>query len=199
MFDYIAQALESPGYIVLPDVFPAALITDLLQHVRSLDESRLHPAGIGRDTAHQVNQLIRSDKILWLDEPVYPSELAFLDWIEQLRLVLNRRLFLGLFDYECHYAYYPPGAFYKKHRDAFHGRSSRIVSTVLYLNPQWHEQDGGELLLYEEDKNDAIPVVRVLPHGGSLVLFLSEQFPHEVTPVRQPRYSIAGWFRVNSR
>ncbi|HDX9011350.1 TPA: 2OG-Fe(II) oxygenase, partial [Aeromonas dhakensis] len=37
----------------------------------------------------------------------------------------------------------------------------------------------------------------VSPRGGRLVLFLSEEFPHEVLPANQERYSIAGWFRVN--
>ena len=197
MFERIAQALEGPGYIVLPEVFAPALIADLLQQVSTLDENRLHTAGIGRDAAHQINQQIRSDKILWLDETLHPAVKAYLDWVEQLRQELNRRLFLGLFDYECHYAYYPPGAFYKKHRDAFHGRSSRIVSSVLYLNPHWHERDGGELLLYDQD--DETVVTRVLPLGGSMIMFLSEQFAHEVLPVSRARYSIAGWFRVSGR
>jgi len=31
-----------------------------------------------------------------------------------------------------------------------------------------------------------------------LVIFLSEEFPHEVLPANTHRYSIAGWFRVNN-
>jgi SM-20-related protein len=31
-----------------------------------------------------------------------------------------------------------------------------------------------------------------------LVVFLSEEFPHEVLPTATDRYSIAGWFRVNT-
>jgi SM-20-related protein len=195
MFDRIAQALADSGYIVLPDVFPASLIEGLHKYACALDDSRFKNAGIGRKSAHQVNPLIRSDRIFWLAESRAPILETYFVWIEQLRLALNRRLFLGLFDYECHYAYYAPGAFYKIHRDAFRGCSSRVVSSVLYLNEQWHEQDGGELRLYDQDENTVI--AQVLPYGGSMILFLSERFPHEVMPVRQPRYSIAGWFRVN--
>ena len=83
-----------------------------------------------------------------------------------LRLELNKRLFLGLFDYECHFARYAPGGFYKKHRDAFVGDSNRILSTVLYLNPGWRAEWGGELLMYE-DLNDAV-VARILPRYGNL-------------------------------
>jgi len=38
----------------------------------------------------------------------------------------------------------------------------------------------------------------VLPQLGTLVVFLSEEFPHEVLAAQRDRYSIAGWFRVNS-
>jgi SM-20-related protein len=34
--------------------------------------------------------------------------------LEELRLVMNRRLALGLFEFEAHYALYPPGAGYAR-------------------------------------------------------------------------------------
>jgi len=37
--------------------------------------------------------------------------------IETLRMGLNRALYLGLFDYESHYAIYGAGAGYTKHSD----------------------------------------------------------------------------------
>jgi len=120
--------------------------------------------------------------------------------MEGLRLGLNRRLFMGLFDYESHFAHYPIGAFYKKHRDAFAGQSgnrqpNRVLSTVLYLNSAWQPHEGGELLIYAED-GEAI-IETVVPVYGRLVIFLSEKFPHEVLPATRERKSIAGWFRVN--
>jgi SM-20-related protein len=36
------------------------------------------------------------------------------------------------------------------------------------------------------------------PQGGTLAVFLSEEFPHEVLAANRTRYSIAGWFRVNT-
>jgi SM-20-related protein len=33
---------------------------------------------------------------------------------------------------------------------------------------------------------------------GTLVVFLSDRFPHEVRQASRLRYSIAGWFRVNA-
>ena len=46
------------------------------------------------------------------------------------------------------------------------------------------------------DGNDRVGT-RVTPSFATLVCFLSERFPHEVLPAKRPRYSIAGWYRVN--
>ena len=190
----ISTALATTGYIVLPSVFPDDMLNSVFLHFKSLDDERFHRAGIGREQDHQINQFVRTDEIFWLDKSI-PAVNQFFEWIEELRLGLNRRLFLGLFDYECHYAYYPKGAFYKKHLDAFKWETSRMVTTVLYLNPSWTPEDGGELLIYNKD-NELIE--RVTPNFGKMVVFLSEDFPHEVLPVNKPRYSIAGWYRVNN-
>jgi SM-20-related protein len=70
-----------------------------------------------------------------------------------------------------------------------------VLSLVAYLNPDWQLADGGELLIYEDSSTD--PVVVIQPLHGTVVLFLSEEVPHEVAPALCDRYSIAGWFRVN--
>ena len=193
--DYIAEQLETRGYAVIPAAVPPALVDRLFIELKQLDSAEFKPAGIGRQDDFQVNRFVRSDQICWLQGQ---SEGAggFLDWMEQLRQGLNRRLFLGLFDYEAHFASYPPGAFYKKHLDAFKGQSNRVLSTVFYLNPQWQSNDGGELVIYAEDGESELECVR--PEYGKLVIFLSEVFPHEVRPAQRERYSIAGWFRVNN-
>lgn len=103
---------------------------------------------------------------------------------------------MGLFDYEAHFAHYQPGAFYRRHLDAFRGRTNRVLTTLLYLNPDWQPGDGGELLLYPEQGEGVLE--RVSPRAGTLVIFLSARFPHEVLPAQADRYSIAGWFRVNN-
>lgn len=195
LFDVIAEGLRSRGYIVLPQALPAGLVNELFVHFRDLDADQFRRAGVGTQDNYQLNTFIRTDAIAWLDNSSVVSQ-YYLDWMERLRLELNRRLYLGLFDFECHYAWYPEGAFYKKHHDAFRGQTTRILSTVLYLNPAWCPEDGGELLLYAPENEDTI-IERISPLYGKLVLFLSEEFPHEVLPVNRARYSVAGWFRVN--
>lgn len=195
-YDDIADALTARGYAVLPSALPPALTDALFLHFKSLAGSEFHRAGIGKQVDHQVNTFVRSDAIAWLDGS-HAATADYLDWMEQLRLALNRRLFLGLFDFECHYACYERGTFYKKHLDAFRGHTNRVISTVLYLNPVREPEDGGELVLYSPRDEDIV-LETITPQYGKLVLFLSEEFPHEVLPVNKSRYSIAGWFRVNN-
>ena len=104
---------------------------------------------------------------------------------------------MGLFDFECHFSHYSPGDFYQRHLDAFKGSSNRILSSVFYLNPHWSENDGGELLLYADEQ--VSPLLIVPPRFNSCILFLSDVFPHEVLVSRCDRFSIAGWYRVNSQ
>jgi SM-20-related protein len=192
VFDQIADALVGPGFIVLDQRLSESLVEGLIENMRA-QQAELKPAGVGRQGDYQHNQDVRGDAIQWL-EPGNPAVTEFLCWMEKLRLGLNQRLFLGLFDYEAHYATYAPGAFYKKHQDAFRGKPGRQVSTVLYLNQHWHELAGGELVLYDEA--GTIELAKVAPECGRLVVFLSEVFPHEVLPTKQSRHSIAGWFRI---
>lgn len=192
LFDQIANALADSGFIVLEQPFTDSLIHGLMENLQAQREN-FKPAGVGRQGDYQLNQNIRGDEIQWL-EPDNPAAAEFLSWMDRLRLAINQRLFLGLFEYEAHYAVYAPGAFYQKHRDAFKGNSLRKMSTVVYLNENWNSADGGELVLYDEA--GAGELVRIAPECGRLVVFLSEEFPHEVLPTSEMRQSIAGWFRV---
>ena len=198
--DLMADALVEQGYWVLDDALPKPRLNPLLIHFNELQCDEFKTAGIGRQTDFHVQQTIRSDKIHWI-QPNTEITADFLQWMDSLRVGLNRRLFMGLFDYESHFAHYPVGAFYKKHVDAFRGnrkqgQSNRVLSTVLYLNDAWRLGDGGELLLYAEDDDNKV-IETILPECGRLVIFLSEKCPHEVLPAKRERKSIAGWFRVN--
>ncbi|MHA7879057.1 MAG: 2OG-Fe(II) oxygenase [Saccharospirillum sp.] len=192
--DDLAHQLRQQGWAHLPQGLPEALALDLLQDLHGLDEAQWHLANIGRQQDQHRNELVRRDAISWLTGAT-PAQRAYLALTEQWRLELNRRLILGLFDYECHYARYDAGAFYRKHLDAFRGRSNRILTMVAYLNPAWPAQAGGELVLYSEDD---VEIGRFSPTLGSVLVFLSEDFPHEVLAADRARFSITGWFRHNN-
>lgn len=190
----ISSNLAEIGYIILPHCVSDEACELLYSRISKLTETQLKTAGIGRHNQQQKNTTIRRDKISWLDNS-NPIDTQYLQLMESLRKELNKSLFLGLFDYEAHYAVYQKGDFYKQHIDALKGKSNRVLSSVLYLNENWQKEQGGELILYNKD-NEKIQTV--IPDAGSLVIFLSEEFPHEVLAASQIRYSIAGWFRVNA-
>ncbi len=186
--------IENQGYAISDGLVPLDIIDGLMRVDDELDEDAFDQAGIGREQDHMINGFVRRDEIHWL-RGTLPETKQYLDWAESFRLDLNRQLFLGLFDYECHFARYQPGAFYKKHLDAFQGQTNRVLSTVTYLNPDWTEADGGQLVIYTPDGQHELE--RIVPVAGRFVTFLSNVYPHEVLPAQRTRRSIAGWFRVN--
>ncbi|WP_053980078.1 2OG-Fe(II) oxygenase [Marinagarivorans algicola] len=195
-FDAIATEVYLHGFSVQANALPLALAKKLHARMTSLPPEAFERAGIGRHESHQHNQAVRSDRIRWLDSADVSVDGEWLKWAEQLQQALNRRLFLGLFSFESHFAHYRAGDFYRRHIDAFKGQASRTVSLVVYLNRDWDEACGGELVLYRDREDQK--GIQVVPSFAKVVVFLSEEFPHEVLPATRDRYSIAGWFRVNT-
>ena len=194
--DEAAAALARAGWWSSDQAVPEPLIADLLQDMQALIEAdALERAGVGRETDFQINHSVRGDRILWLNGQ-RPAPARYLNLAEHVRQALNRRLFLGLFEYEAHYAHYPPGAFYRRHVDSFRGAANRVLSTVTYLNTDWQPGDGGELVLYATEGDGVL--AQIAPKAGRLVIFLSEEIPHEVLPAQRDRFSIAGWYRLNA-
>lgn len=153
-------------------------------------------AGVGRGDSLQVREDIRRDEVMWI-EPGEASarQTLYLAGLETLRLALNERFFLGLFNYEGHFAIYPQGAFYKAHLDRHAGTRDRIVTVILYLNEDWKTGDGGELKIWTgADGRDGCYEL-IEPRMGTMVCFMAEDFWHEVLPATKQRASITGWFR----
>lgn len=197
--DFATEAIDidhlaAHGYVIVPNFLARTQTLELFHYAQQLPQQAWQQAGIGRADNYTTNTAVRQDKIRWLSAQD-PFESAYLKMMDELRVQLNRELFMGLFDYECHLAHYPPGAFYRKHLDAFKGRSNRILTTVFYLNPEWDESDGGQLVIYG-DKGEVLETV--LPEAGKLVVFLSDVFVHEVLTGSRDRFSITGWYRLNT-
>ncbi len=189
--------MEHHGWAVVPGflaVEESRLLHDECEAARL--EGRFKPAGVGRGHASEVREDIRRDQILWLESG--SNQLAYLARLEVLRLELNQRFFLGLLDFEGHFAVYPEGAFYKAHLDRHAGTSNRIITVILYLNEFWQPGDGGELVLRTEAGMKDGPFERIEPRMGTLVCFFSADHWHEVLPAIKSRASITGWFRARS-
>ncbi|MFV0486350.1 MAG: 2OG-Fe(II) oxygenase [Vibrio fluvialis] len=188
--DALLDAIAEQGWFIWDDFLTA----EQVQSLRNCAPENWKRARIGRNDDLQRETTIRSDKIQWLSQNMSQPVQDYLERMEQIRQAVNRDFFLGLFEYEAHFAKYEQGDFYKKHLDAFRGQENRKLTTVFYMNEAWQPADGGELKIYDLD--DQL-IDTVAPVAGRLVVFLSEKFPHEVLPTHADRVSIAGWFRTN--
>ena len=192
----IAVQLVQTGWCVYPDFLEAELVNTLrLQAMQAWQAGQFRHAGVGRGESFEIKPELRNDQVMWLNQnacaPVFAS---YFSALESLRLAINQRLYLGLFDVEAHLAVYPPGSFYKKHLDQFRGIGLRTVTATFYLNENWLPEHGGQLRLYH-DANDPARFTDILPQAGTLVTFLSAEYLHEVLPATHERLSITGWFR----
>ncbi|WP_445571177.1 2OG-Fe(II) oxygenase [Pseudomonas sp. E102] len=185
--DDLAERGWSQQNIFLPDALTRALAAECRQRAA---EGELAPAAVGRGPFSEIREGIRGDHIQWIEPGQVDACDRYLGLMDCLREALNRGLFLGLEDFESHFALYPPGAFYLKHVDRFRDDDRRMVSAVLYLNDAWLPEHGGQLRMYlGESEHDVVPT------GGCLVVFLSGDIPHEVLPATRERLSLTGWFR----
>lgn len=195
MIPDFTQALDNlvtEHYAVIPDFLSVkmqhALLDELLQRQK---EGFFHAASIGRGQHQARHSHIRGDSICWLEEN-FAIGSQYLAMMEQLRQQLNQAFYLGLRSYEGHYAHYQTGSVYQRHVDRHQDNNARVISAVCYLNQDWPLEAGGELKLYN---NNNQLLLTLPPIGGTLVLFMSADMPHEVLAAHRSRYSIAGWFR----
>lgn len=189
----VIEGLARSHYAVVSDLLPAALLRDLRSELDALRAAGdFYPAGIGRGQQGGIREDIRGDAMCWL-EPEMAAGQRYLAVMASLRERLNQEFFLGLQEFEAHYAHYAPGSFYRRHVDRHRDSDARVVSTVFYLNADWPGDAGGELRLYDADNHLLLDLPPLL---NTLVVFMSDDMPHEVCEARRERRSIAGWFRT---
>jgi SM-20-related protein len=190
LYSQITDGLVQEGFVEIPH----AITHRLSQNLLNLAKKSKNYKRAGISTRKKINSDKRRDKILWLDHD-NGIQSEFLSFAEGLKDFLNRELFIGISYFESHFALYEEGDFYEKHYDAFKNSTNRVVTLVYYLNEDWNaKSDGGELIIYDAEDN---AVRKVIPHADTLLVFMSEKFPHEVLKAKRKRYSIAGWFRVD--
>ena len=193
--DDLVAGLAREGWAAAATALSPALTEGLLEEMTRRERAgELKPAGIGREVTADAEH-VRRACASWIDGRSQPEQ-AFLRIADDLRRALNRRLYLGLFEFEAQFLLYPPGGFYARHVDSLAGARNRVVSLVAYLNKGWRVEDGGELVIWRGA--DEQPVATIAPEAGTLVLLLSEEIPHEARAATVTRRAIAGWFRLNA-
>ena len=168
------------------------LSAGLRQNLEQLRKDELMTtAGIGNNEVKDPQQKIRGDKIYWMDKShtnIFEQE--FLQLAEDFIGHLNSTCYTGINGYEFHYAIYEKGSFYKRHKDQFKNDNNRKYSLINYLNDEWLEEDGGQLLVYQDET-----VQKISPQSQTAVFFKSDEMEHEVTMANRSRMSITGWLK----
>jgi SM-20-related protein len=168
------------------------LANNLKQNLLDLNaKSLLLDAGVGNLDKVTYDGAIRSDSIYWLDKKHNNAfENEFFVQIEAFIAYLNSSCYAGITSYEFHYSLYEKGDFYLKHLDQFKNNPSRKYSMISYLNTNWEESDGGELLIHQLNNNQ-----KISPTQGKTVFFKSDELVHEVLVTQNTRMSITGWLK----
>lgn len=195
MVDQILQELELKGYSYLPALVKPhelKIMADFFEEKKA----EFKPAMVGPTQSKQRRLEIRGDNTFWID-PLNPPVpfVSLIRFLNNLKSEINEKFYLGLREFECHLAFYPPGTFYKKHLDRFESSGTRSLSFVFYLNEHWGNDDGGELVIYNLE-NEILAEVKPLP--GSFICFISEEFPHEVKSAKIERRSFTGWMHTKT-
>jgi SM-20-related protein len=192
--EFESVALGHTGFF-FRDGFLGPLLSHQLrtEAKRIVRAGRLRPAGIGREG--NVAPGIRGDHLCWIDPAlVSGATKVLMSRLEHLRKCINRQFYLGLDRFEMQLALYPDGSDgYRRHLDAFKGKNARNrrLTAILYLNPLWKQEDGGELALHLPG-ND----IFLEPMADRLVVFFSEQLEHAVLPVKGERLALTAWFHA---
>lgn len=198
LFEPIIEGILANGFGVADNFLSPNEVNALASQLHKRREAgQFRAAGIGNQQV-MVEHAIRGDEILWIDEATAtPDEAAFLQRVGEFVEYVNQTCYLGLREFEFHYARYPAGTFYKRHLDQFRSDSRRKLSVICYLNTDWQETDGGQLALYlPAPDGKAEQQLTISPTGGRLVCFESGRLEHEVLPATRERLSITGWLKT---
>ena len=107
--DKLARDLTSDGFAVVESSLGLPLLASLATACHDTAALPFAPSGMGRGVGRNKDLDVRNDTVRWLDH-AQPAAHQYLDVMDDLRRDLNERLYLGLVDYECHYAIYGAGA-----------------------------------------------------------------------------------------
>jgi SM-20-related protein len=207
--------LRDQGYVIIDDFLTSETwmeaLRDDVMNLRQKNKFKI--AKIGQDSTNTLNEEIRVAETCFLgrDKPELKdvhnqAREKLYEVLETLRMDLQEgggnKLDPNLSEFL--YAYYPTGGFYRRHRDAVKGSASwlREYSLLLYLNEESYDPDtdGGRLRVHFDSGGDFLPdgeaplFQDVDAFGGTLVIFESNKFPHEVLDTVAERFAVVGWY-----
>merc|ERR1712187_26618 len=84
------------------------------------------------------------------------------------------------------------GACFKRHLDSPKGEG-RLLTAIFYANTGWALEHGSTLRAWTAGSTSRDEILEVLPMADRLVVFLSEDVWHEVTPNVHESYKSVGY------
>lgn len=190
--DEMVHVLGDGGALVFDGVLGEAVASDTFREIVDLaHDGALRNAGVGRMGSHRHDETIRQDLIAWVDADTEERFRRVTVLFEEVRKAANEYCWMGVKRFDTQIAMYPgDGAQYDRHRDAFHGQSSRVLTAIYYPNVGWEPAHGGQLrVFFANDGTEEID-----PVGDRLVVFLSEILDHQVLPVFSARAALTAWY-----
>ena len=193
----VAASMKHSHHAIIDGFLPSAAdVGELLRAMHTKGE--LLPGKVRAG----VNASQRSDLMAWVpaaaDQP--PALRQFLSQLDRLVLALVRQpqlkadFSVPLVRAEAQCTCYPgSGSHYVKHTDDT-SKKVRKLTCILYANPGWVQEAGGELRLHLPGET-----LDVAPLDNRLVLFWSDtRVPHEVRPTHAARYAVSIWYHDGS-
>lgn len=180
--------------VTLPDFISQDKIKSLTNAVKDLDYNH---------KSNDLYEFYQSNELKCREDGVIAElaqSLSSKEWISSLAAITGTHL-SGTLDMAAQE--YRQGGYLLCHDDDMgQDEDARVIAFILYLcDPEWKEEDGGMLQLYDTDENGQPGnVIRsILPKSNTFAFFsLSRTSYHQVQEVfstRFNRYSITGWFR----
>ena len=197
--DATGDALRTQGYAVVDGAFGETWAHCLRDDIITLAERRR----LGRNQTHIVTaggtRLLEKDRIFEAELTAPRAEAPFLTrlWAaaalrERLSALLGRTLRRQTLKVQLNGG---GGACFPLHFDSDPLLDDRVVTCIVYLNPDWAPGHGGELRLVPFPYAAAT----VEPRFDRLALFSSPDLLHRVLPSAAPRLCLTLWFYASER
>ena len=196
--DATGDALRTQGYAVVDGAFGETWAHCLRDDITLAERRRL-----GRNQTHIVTaggtRLLEKDRIFEAELTAPRAEAPFLTrlWAaaalrERLSALLGRTLRRQTLKVQVNGG---GGACFPLHFDSDPLLDDRVVTCIVYLNPDWAPGHGGELRLVPFPYAAAT----VEPRFDRLALFSSPDLLHRVLPSAAPRLCLTLWFYASKR
>jgi Rps23 Pro-64 3,4-dihydroxylase Tpa1-like proline 4-hydroxylase len=180
--------------VTLPNFISQEKIIDLTNAVKKLPFNQ---------KSNDLYEFYQSNELKYMTQGVIAElaqSLKSEEWITSLSQITGTQL-SGTLDMAAQE--YRQGGYLLCHDDDMgQDEDARLIAFILYLtDPDWTEEDGGHLQLYDTDeKGQPGKIIRsILPTSNTFAFFsLSRTSYHRVQEVfskKFNRYSITGWFR----